>query len=348
LCDVSSQIFEMIDLRQLAALAQRLRIWVRRAGACALLCCLFSALARAEEESDKIEPGGDGLLCIGGSIFPCWAEDEWRLWKRDSCQRPRTLLAWAGTERRLVDGSEVEPLASDRPDFTEASSTVGYRRLQLEMGYTYIRDSSQSTLRSAHSFPETLLRIGMLAEWFEARIAWNYGISLNRENVVSNIFDGGEDLYLGAKIMLTEQDGWRPEMSILPQMNLPTGGPESTDHQVTPGVNWLYGWDITEIVSAGASTQVNRAEDELGVFYAEFAQSFTLNYVLTEDKKLMAYTEWFGLFPAGSVEALPQQYFDGGFTYKVHDNLQFDIRAGVGLNEPADDFFGGIGSVIRL
>ena len=72
------------------------------------------------------------------------------------------------------------------------------------------------------------------------------------------------------------------------------------------------------------------------------------NYALSEDQKLMGYTEWFALIPAGSAVALPQQYFDGGFTYKVHDNLQFDIRAGVGLNAPADDFFTGIGSAIRL
>jgi hypothetical protein len=214
------------------------------------------------------------------------------------------------------------------------------------MGYTFIRDSQNGTRTDAHSFPETLLRIGMFAEWFEARIAWNYGVNLTRGNVVSNVFDGGEDLYVGAKFMLTEQDGWKPEMSIVPQMNVPTGHEEFTAHEVTPGVNWLYGWDVNEFLAVGASTQVNRAQDDTGVFYAEFAQSVTINYTLTE--KLGAYTEWFAFFPAGSADELPQQYFDGGFTYKVHNNLQFDIRAGVGLNEPADDFFAGAGSVVRF
>lgn len=246
----------------------------------------------------------------------------------------------------MVDGSENEPLESDRPDFTEASTTVGLRRVQIEMGYTYIRDSNNGTQSSAHSFPETLLRIGMFAEWFEARVAWNYGIHLNHSGIISNIFTGGDDLYLGAKIALTEQDGWKPEMAIVPQMNVPTGHEEFTDHEVTPGVNWLYGWDVTEVVAVGASTQVNRAQDDAGVFYAEFAQSLTINYTLTQ--KLGGYTEWFAFFPAGSVVELPQHYFDGGFTYHVHNNLQFDIRAGVGLNDPADNFFAGIGSVVRF
>ncbi len=256
------------------------------------------------------------------------------------------MFAWAGTERTLVDGSESEPLESDRPDFTEASTTVGLHRVQIETGYTYIRDNNNSTLTSTHSFPEMLVRIGMLTEWFEARIAWNYGVNLNRSNVVSNIFDGGQDLYLGAKLALTEQDGWRPEMALMPQMNVPTGGEDFTSGEVEPGVNWLYGWDVTEVVAVGASTQVNRTLDDADVWYAEFAQSVTINYTLTE--KLGGYTEWFAFFPAGSADALPQHYFDGGFTYHVHNNLQLDIRAGVGLNDAADDFFGGSGAVFRF
>jgi hypothetical protein len=177
-------------------------------------------------------------------------------------------------------------------------------------------------------------------------VAWNYGINLTRGNIVSAIFDGGEDLYLGAKLALTEQDGWRPEMAIIPQMNVPTGHSDVSSGEVEPGINWLYGWDLSECLAMGGSTQVNRARDGVDLFYAEFAQSWTFNYTLTE--RLGAYTEWFAFFPAGSDVELPQHYFDGGFTYRVNKNLQLDIRAGVGLNDPADDFFAGSGSVIRF
>ena len=51
---------------------------------------------------------------------------------------------------------------------------------------------------------------------------------------------------------------------------------------------------------------------------------------------------------AGSVVALPEHYFDGGFIYLAHKNVQYDIRAGVGLNDPADDFFAGLGAVLRF
>jgi hypothetical protein len=246
----------------------------------------------------------------------------------------------------MVNGTEKEPIASDRPDFTEASSTVGFRRVQVEMGYTYIRDESGGAIKNAHSFPETLLRVGMLAEWFEFRVAWNYGISLNHDNVVSSVFDGGQDLYLGIKLFLAEQDGIWPEISLMPQMNVPAGHPEVSSGEVEPGVNCLYGWDVNDWLAIGASTQVNRTPDDDGDFFAEFAQSITFNYTLTE--KLIGYTEAFALLPAGADVRLPQYYADGGFVYRVHMNLQFDIRAGVGLNEPADNMFAGIGSVVRF
>ncbi len=244
-----------------------------------------------------------------------WSQNEWRLWCRDHCFRPKTLLAWDDSARTFLNGTEDRPLESDRPDFTEASSCVGYRRVQIEMGYTFIHDNN-TTDTTAHSFPEILTRIGMFAEWFEFRIGWNYGINLTRENIVSSVFDGGEDLYLGAKIALTEQDGWRPEMAIIPQMNVPTGHVDLTSGEVEPGLNWLYGWDINDTLAAGGSTQANRGIDDSGTWFTELAQSFTINYTLAD--KLGGYTEWFAFFPAGARVALPEYYFDAGLTYRVH------------------------------
>ena len=39
--------------------------------------------------------------------------------------------------------------------------------------------------------------------------------------------------------------------------------------------------------------------------------------------------------------------FNGGFTYKFSPNLQYDIRAGVGLNDHSDDYFVGTGLSVR-
>jgi hypothetical protein len=279
--------------------------------------------------------------CLNGTCFESADDAGCR------CEGPKTLFNWFGGPEGEEEEEEESPIETDRPDFTEASTTVGRGRVQLEMGYTYIRDDEDGTRVDAHSYPETLLRVGMLAEWFEFRLAWNYAVEKTTVAGASSTISNPEDLYVGVKLALTEQVGIFPEMALMPQMTVPTAPVVDGfgTGEVMPGVNWLYGWDINDFLAAGGSSQVNRARDDAGEFYTEFAQSFTIGYGLTD--KLGAYTEWFALIPHGAAEAKPEHYFNGGFTYLLSNDLQLDIRAGVGLNEHADDFFIGSGASYR-
>ena len=262
-------------------------------------------------------------------------------WADESFQ-PATLMQWGYGDGGQGGPDRDAPIVTDRPDFTEASSTVGRGVAQLEAGYTYFIDDGPTGSVVAHSFPETLLRVGVLAEWLELRAAWNYGV----ENAGGVSNDGANDLYLGVKLGLTGQVGLLPEMAILPQATVPTGANAFSAGEFLPGVNWLYGWEVTEIISAGGSTQYNRrVDDATGDAYTQWAQSLTANYALAE--KVGAYTEWFALFPHSADTALTEHYLDGGFTYRPTNNLQFDIRAGVGLNDAANDLFTGAGVSIR-
>lgn len=258
----------------------------------------------------------------------------------------KTLFLWNSSAE--IQGGPPgldDPLVSDRPDFTEASSTVGRGRVQLEMGYTYFHDSAAGQSNSAHSFPEMLWRVGMFAEWFEFRIAYNHGAQVARvAGLPDDVIRGSQDLYLGIKLGLTPQQGWLPEMALVPQMLVPTGDPEFSSEKTLPGLNWLYGWEINEFLSLAGSTQWNQAVDGTEQ-YSSFAQSVTIGYTLTE--KLGGYTEWFGIMPHDANDILPEYYFNGGFTYSFTNDLQADIRAGAGLNDNAADYFIGSGLVKR-
>jgi hypothetical protein len=220
--------------------------------------------------------------------------------------------------------------------------------MQLEGGYTYAYDSDADGSAKSHSFPETLLRVGVLADWLEFRIAWNYA-----EETATRFGEGGrtfqsgaEDLYLGLKLGLTGQAGLLPEMAIMPQMTVPTGSGGFSAGETLPGVVWLYGWELNDWIETGGQTVVNRAlDDATGEPYAEFAQSWTIGYDLTD--RVGAYTEWFVIAPDGADTNPTENYFDGGFTYLVTNNFQLDVRGGVGLNEDADDYFVGSGFAIR-
>ena len=242
----------------------------------------------------------------------------------------------------MASSEPIGPITTDRPDFTEASSTVGANVAQLEMGYTFTHDN-ESIATGSHSTPEALFRIGTPINWLELRLAANR----LQENTGSVSHGGAEDLYLGVKLGLTAQDGMLPEMALVPQMTVPTGGSVFTNHQVLPGVNWLYGWDVTDCLTTAGSTQFNHAVDSgTGTGYTEWAQSWTVGYSLHD--RVGMYTEWYALMPDNAATAQVEHYGNGGFTFLLNDDIQWDIRAGVGLNDAADDYFLGTGLSIRF
>lgn len=192
-----------------------------------------------------------------------------------------------------------EPIITDRPDFTEASSTVGKGRVQLETGYTYVRDRSDGVLRSAHSYPEALLRVGLFTDWFEFRLGQNLGSERETPGDSTRFITGADDLYLGAKLGLTEQAGVLPEAAVVVQATVPTGAYSRSAGRVLPGVNLLYGWDVIEDkVTFGGSSQALSSVDDDRHRYLTIAQSLTVGYTLTE--RVGAYTEWFAFFPSGA------------------------------------------------
>jgi hypothetical protein len=254
-------------------------------------------------------------------------------------KRRGTLFLW-NTGSGATGGPNLdEPLVTDRPDFTESGTPVGLGVTQLEFGYTY----SDTSAGTAHSMGELLVRYGILAEWLELRL----GLApvSQRSEAGAARHSGTEDLYFGFKLGLTPQDGRLPEMALIPQINIPTGSdPFSSDH-LEPGFNWNYGWEISNFISTGGSTQWNRRYDS-GQGYLETAQSWTVAYSLTD--RLGAYTEWYGMFPSGATTEHTQHYFNGGFTYLITNDIQIDIRAGAGLNDAADDFIMGVGMSFRF
>ena len=131
--------------------------------------------------------------------------------------RPRgTLFQWSyGTS--FSGGPDLDaPLVTDRPDFTEASSTVGRGVAQLEFGYTFTHNADGASSTTSHSIGEPLLRYGVLADWLELRIGWNYANQTTIAGGVGTSVRGAEDLYLGYKIGLTPQEEMLPEMALIP------------------------------------------------------------------------------------------------------------------------------------
>ena len=169
------------------------------------------------------------------------------------------------------------PIETDRPDFTESSATIPKGRWQLETGY-----SGQRAQGTSHSLPESLLRAGISSR-VELRLSQNLSAT------------GGalsfEDLTVGAKLSLGGQQGARPELALLVQTTVPTGGSRVTATTMLPSAVLLAGWDLGCRWSVGGGPVAGREVDN----HLELAGSAVVGYTLTGGWR--SYAEVFTIQP---------------------------------------------------
>ncbi len=247
----------------------------------------------------------------------------------------------------------TEPMVTDRPDFTESTSVVPFGHLQLENGYTYTYDDESGRRVSNQTFPETLARVGILEDW-ELRIGW-IGGSLTEElfkekNDAGRTVrrethdDAATDMTVGFKRHLVAQEGLRPEFGVIGELSLPTGGRTTTSDDVDPQVKLLWSYELPADFSLSGNLNFGLPTSD-GKRFFQTSASVSLGYAITH--QIGMYVEYFGFYPNDRWTDCAHTA-NGGFTCQLTDNLQFDIRSGVGLNEEADDFFAGGGLSVRF
>lgn len=261
---------------------------------------------------------------------------------------PDAAVNWLGLPSAPLEGK----LQADRPDFTECASTIPSGHAQLEGGYTFAYDDEKGHRVSEQTLPEFLLRLG-LVDGLEFRLGWE-GWSLTEDlfrekndagrTVRRDIHDdAGTDMTVGFKARLVEHRGLIPDLYTITELGLPTGGRTKTAGDVEPRIKWLWSYELTPRLSLSGNLNVAVLTSGRDRFF-QTAASISVGYEMAE--WLGTYLEYVALVP-NSLETDAAHFVDGGFTFPITDNLQFDVRAGVGLNEEAPDFFTGAGFAIR-
>jgi hypothetical protein len=281
----------------------------------------------AKDDKEKGKDGeeenrGKGKEAADGNSSKAAANDEFR--QKDQDEEPKRL----------------DP---DRPHLPEASTTVGVGRAVLEAGYTY---NTSGGFFPMHSFPEATLRVGVFADWFEFRIGQN----LVSQTAIDEFHDrsitiGAEDLQLGFKLALTEQQQYLPESALIVQMTVPSGSKGLTANRVLPGVHYDCSWEvIKDKLSVETVLLADGSVNENGHTFTMLGHGVTAAYDLT--KKLEAFGELDSFYAAGD-SAPPQHYFVAGLVYFITRDCEIDVRAGVGLNQHADGYLVGSGFAVR-
>lgn len=261
---------------------------------------------------------------------------------------PGSLFIWFSD--RPWEGGPAgwdEPLISDRPDFTDASTTVGRGKTQVEMGYTFYHDRTGGDRIDLHSAPEALFRIGMFAEWFELRLAQNFLSQRTWSGGQATSVSGATDLYVGTKLWLTPQQGVLPELAAAFAMTVPSGASDLTNDRILPQIAMLFSWGVTSKIDiAGNTFYFSSVDPATSALCTTMAQTMEVVYSPTDE--LFVYLEWYAYMPSAATSIPLQHYMDTGVAYHVTNDVQIDARVGTGLNEHALNMFGGVGLCLRF
>lgn len=247
-----------------------------------------------------------------------------------------------GLRPRGAESAEEGELETDRDSFTPATTTAGDQRWITEAAYSFIDNRS---VPETHSYPELLLRRGV-GDWLELRLGWNFEVggagSPTSGNVPSDLGEEAEleresRIFYGAKALLLEQCGLRPESTIIIQGFTPTSG-EANETQMS--ATYVFGWtaECGTVWDSAIRYSTSSVEDD---DFNVWAPSTVIKIPVGERWK--AHAEYFGIFSDGREEESSQHFFSPGAHYLVTPNLEIGCRVGWGLNDQAPNFFSNVG-----
>ena len=232
-------------------------------------------------------------------------------------------------------------METDRPDFTEATSTIEPGHMQFEMGLSFTEDDESDT--EEFGAPELLVRIGLLQD-LELRFEW--GGYRYIDDDANQTIEGVSDLSVGFKHAIYEQGKYNPDVSLIIALKTPVGSNELTADEAEPALKLLLAYDIDEQFSLGSNINFTGPVEDGDRFFQQEV-SLALGIALTES--LGSYLEFIGIYTnSDASSSKPLNSFSGGFTYALSQNLQLDIFSGFGISSRADDFFTGLGLSFRI
>ncbi|WNM57977.1 transporter [Candidatus Nitrospira allomarina] len=230
-------------------------------------------------------------------------------------------------------GSFSGPIATDRPTFSLSPATIPKGRIQIETGYTFSLEKASPDVKT-HNFPETLVRIG-LTEIVEFRVEWPTLTYIDNGQDVN----GFNDLALGFKVQVLQQQGFRPRLSFVGRLSIPTGDKDFSSDRVDPLFRTILTYAVNERVGLFGTVNVGSPTSQ-GTRFVQVSSSLGLSAAIRD--RLTGFVEYFGLYPR-DVASGSANFLQTGVLYHLTDNLQLDVRVGGGLTHGSDDFLTGAG-----
>lgn len=219
----------------------------------------------------------------------------------------------------------AEPLITDRPDVTESPFTVGKGNFQIETGATFV-DNGQNAIDIKETVYNTsLLRYG-LSNNFELRLGWDF-LNSNARDRSQELFNatGFNPLLLGAKVEITNEQDWIPQIGLLTHLRLPFTAASEFKPENT-GMEMIFAFNHTLNEKSGIGYNLGaRLGDDRSLEYI-----YSISYGRSLTEKIGVYGELYGSFPE---DGRSSHLWDAGITYLVNNNFQLDATIGTGFKD---------------
>jgi hypothetical protein len=228
-------------------------------------------------------------------------------------------------------------LVSDRPGFGESSSVVERGTIQIETGLTL---QQTDALQRQLTAPQLLARVGV-APRVELRVSADGLIDQSVRTPSGRAHtDGRSDAEVGGKVKLLDEARAGVDVAVLPYVSLPTASNGFGSAHYDPGFKVVAGLGLPHGV--GLSGTLNAA-DPAGDTGRAWQREISVSLDHGVGGGVGAYGEVDGAFAGRGCGCS----VDGGLTVPVGADGQFDIEMGRGVHGAAQNWFVGVGFVIR-
>ena len=230
-----------------------------------------------------------------------------------------------------VLAAEQEPIETDRPDISEASSVVGPGRFQLETGVQLDYQRGGRRDDKILTTP-TLLRWGIDRRW-EARLETDgYSRLRNSGSGALRQTSGMSPLSPGVKYHFQDSrpGSSRPSLGVLLHVAVPSGSSTFRTRHLAGDLKLAADFDLGPNWSLGTNFGFLVDQDDDGSAYVAGLATASLSRSLTE--RLRVFTE----LALGGSRVRPisdSAILDGGFTYLLNPDTQLDLALGGDISE---------------
>ncbi len=254
-------------------------------------------------------------------------------------------LAITLTFGSAVASAQDDKVSAGRPGETEATDVISPGQVQIEMGFSFGRDTDGSNVSKTSAFPSTLVRLGLI-DRLELNLSSDGLLIESISGTSGRHRDAGTgDPVVGFRYHVADGSGLLPSAAVVVSTSLPAAGEpfgnSHSDFNVAFAASHSLGSDAAFDWTMSYLGPIGKADD------ATSQLSYAAALGLDITTRLGTFVEVFGDVPsAGGSDGSTS--VGGGFIRYIGRHMSVDLSIAVGLSGASEDLRFGFGLVAHL